>query len=95
MLFREAREESGYEISIVNPVAQAAKVKNSSTVQQQPMPIAILYETVPFKTGVHRHFDMIYLAHPKGRRGTIAKGESHDFRWISRRKSMAWIRIRQ
>ncbi len=83
-VIRETREETGYKVSIVGALPLA--LKGRKQVKEVPLPFAITYEDVPYKTGRHEHFDMLYFGVAKGRQNRLAKGESQKLRWISERE---------
>ncbi|MEM3781629.1 MAG: NUDIX domain-containing protein [Candidatus Micrarchaeaceae archaeon] len=77
---RETKEETGIDVELVGDdnvrhIDEAAR--------SLPMPFAILYENVPYRTQpMHLHFDMIYVGKAVG--GTIvANNESTDIKWMN------------
>jgi 8-oxo-dGTP pyrophosphatase MutT (NUDIX family) len=80
---REVLEETGLNIKILDlGVGKRIKDKNA---KEPPRPMAILLEKVPYKTGLHIHFDLIYLAKPTSRKTSRLKGdESNRFRWVGK-----------
>jgi 8-oxo-dGTP pyrophosphatase MutT (NUDIX family) len=82
-VIRETKEETGYDVSIVG--AMPLSLKNYAPAKEVPLPFAIVYEDVRYKTGRHMHFDLMYFGIAKGKQGGLAKGESPRLRWISER----------
>ncbi len=78
---REAREETGIGVALVGKRVLPRMDKKVASEPTQPL--LTLYETVPYASGKHMHFDIIYLAKPAGRMGRPAKGESKELRWIT------------
>lgn len=61
---REVLEETGYSINIIDTYKsnQNAPDINDGTAVEMIRPMKILLETVNYKTGMHKHFDLIYTA---------------------------------
>lgn len=81
---RETKEETGMRIKIVNTDGgELMKSKEASELQR---PFKILLEDVPYKTGHHVHFDMVYLGRPANKREeeNLGKGESKRFKWFAK-----------
>ncbi|MGA3020772.1 MAG: NUDIX domain-containing protein [Candidatus Micrarchaeales archaeon] len=80
---REALEETGLRVKILDSAGgKRIKYKNA---EEPPRPMAILLEKVPYKTGPHIHFDLVYLAKPISRKTSrVKKGESNRFRWVGK-----------
>ncbi len=78
---REAKEETGYKVELVSKNKLGLTKKEAI---EQPDPLCILYEHVYYKTGMHMHFDLIYLGKPIGKQGRLAKGESPILKWFSK-----------
>lgn len=81
---REAKEETGYRISIVG--TKPLRFKEKGVAEEKPMPLCILYETVPYKTGTHMHFDNVYLGKITGKKSKISDEESGELRWFSQKE---------
>ena len=75
---REAREETGLDVRIVgqNPSA----LIRTGDAYEMPSPFMVMYEHVPYRTGVHEHFDMVYLAE---RKNGETHGQETETRWFS------------
>lgn len=80
---REAKEETGFKVRLIAKSGLRLKKRHST---EKPSPLCTLYENVYYKTGKHMHFDIIYLAKPVGKQGRLAKGESQQLRWVSRKE---------
>ncbi len=78
---RETKEESGLNVRIISS-RKGSSIKDNLTVEQ-PLPLVIMDEDVRYKNGRHRHFDLVYLAEPRGKADHIAAGESRRFRWFA------------
>lgn len=78
---REAREETGFKVSLISK--NLLPKLNEREVTEPARPILTLYETVPYSTGTHMHFDLIYLAKAVGGRKRPARGESRELKWVS------------
>jgi 8-oxo-dGTP diphosphatase len=81
---RETREETGYRVKIIGKKKLGRIPYSLAT--EQPDPLSILYEHVPYRDGKHMHFDMIYLAAPVGKRGKVSEYESTKLRWVSEKE---------
>jgi 8-oxo-dGTP diphosphatase len=81
---RETLEETGMRIKIINPDS-CEQMGKSGEAEERPRPFKILYEKVPYKTGMHRHFDMVYLAKllSSKEEANFGKGEAKRMKWIS------------
>ncbi|HVC58571.1 MAG TPA: NUDIX hydrolase [Candidatus Acidoferrales bacterium] len=76
---REAREETGIEVALIKN-GEVSFSSEIATVIESPFAVAL--EHVPYKTGEHIHFDLMYLATPTG--GEIATSdESEEVRWFT------------
>lgn len=80
---REALEETGMKIRVLNP--DRRKPMESKEASELSRPFKILLEDVPYKTGHHIHFDMVYLCRlvSKNEGKNLGKGETKKLRWIS------------
>lgn len=80
---RETREETGAKVNLIDSEGRKLfKIKGEA--YELPRPFMIIYEFVPYKTGEHEHFDMVYLARlAKGQDKNIGKGERVRLRWIN------------
>ncbi len=76
---REAREETGMRVRLVSCKNISIRTKEAKTL---PMPFAILLEHVPYSTGAHLHFDLVYAAKPVSMR--IGKRERTKMAWFSK-----------
>ena len=80
---REVFEETGIKIKIIDALKGAhISDKHAKRIAQ---PTAIMLENAKYKTGLHRHFDLIYLAEPVGESARPNK-ESHDVGWFNRQE---------
>ncbi|MDE1823066.1 MAG: NUDIX domain-containing protein [Candidatus Micrarchaeota archaeon] len=80
---REAMEETGFKAKIIDTYGPEKVVGNDEVVEEMIRPLAIMLETVNYKTGVHKHFDLIYLAtvdHPEG----ATNEEGNEIGWFSK-----------
>jgi 8-oxo-dGTP pyrophosphatase MutT (NUDIX family) len=81
-LLREVHEEVGV-IPVILPCqtgADTALVLEPESVAELPMPLTILCERIPEKTGgFHWHLDMVYLCSLRA----DAIGEEGEFKWLS------------
>jgi len=76
---REAREETGIQVKLMKN-GEVSFSSEIATVIESPFAVAL--EHVPYKTGEHIHFDLMYLATPTG--GEVAASdESEDVRWFT------------
>ncbi len=78
---RETMEETGFRVDLLNP-DKGERLQRDRVAYEMPRPFMILYEHVPYKTGRHDHFDMVYLAKIRGRQRF--KTEGARLRWVSR-----------
>jgi 8-oxo-dGTP pyrophosphatase MutT (NUDIX family) len=69
---REFKEETGLEVKVVGPTHSLG----SGDVWDEPMPLAILLETVRYPDEVHLHYDLIFLVRRVG--GSLRSG-----RWFT------------
>ncbi len=60
---REVKEETGLDVEVIE-IGSLNKIKTDRAFEKTP-PFSIMYEYVDYKTGMHEHFDMIYLVRPK------------------------------
>ena len=60
---REVKEETGLDVEIIE-IGSIHKIKTNGAFEKT-LPFSIMYEYVDYKTGIHEHFDMIYLVRPK------------------------------
>jgi 8-oxo-dGTP pyrophosphatase MutT (NUDIX family) len=79
---RETLEETGMKIKITDP--EERKLMKSEEASELPRPFKILLEDVPYKTGHHTHFDMVYLAELENAREeeNFGKGEAQKMKWF-------------
>ena len=76
---REAREETGLDVRLIKNTDISFSNKDATVVES---PFAVVVEHVPYKTGEHTHFDLVYLAEVSG--GEVAANdESDDLRWFT------------
>jgi 8-oxo-dGTP pyrophosphatase MutT (NUDIX family) len=59
---REVKEETGLDVEIIEDKSKN-KIKTNRAFEKI-LPFSIMYEFVNYKTGMHEHFDMIYLVRP-------------------------------
>ncbi|MGC8629259.1 MAG: NUDIX hydrolase [Candidatus Micrarchaeia archaeon] len=78
---REAFEETGMRVRLVSCGGIKISAKEAKSL---PMPFVILLEHVPYKTGAHSHFDLVYVARPIGGKATLNKKESTSIGWFSK-----------
>ncbi|MBI1973372.1 NUDIX domain-containing protein [Candidatus Micrarchaeota archaeon] len=77
---REVKEETGFEIEIMNEPPQHAE--EPSRVQMLHTPLCIqLEEIADREKGDHQHIDLIYAARITG--GSLTNSEKHEVRWLS------------
>ncbi len=81
---REAKEEAGVDFKVISASGITIRSRVASSL---PMPLIVMSEDVPYKTGHHTHFDMIYLGIAK-RAKFKPNSESTDCRWFSREAAM-------
>ncbi len=79
---REALEETGLKVKLVS--CGSVKIKTNDAVSL-PMPLTIMQEYVPYKTGPHLHFDLIYYAKPISGKLRLAKDEATSIGWFSKK----------
>lgn len=80
---REAYEETGIKVRIVS--CGKERIKGDKFAKPLPMPFAILLEHVPYDTGEHLHFDLVYAAKPIGKgKEKLNAEEATDIKWVSR-----------
>ena len=77
---REVREETGLEIKLIGKQNVEFSFEDAHT---EVLPFAIVYEEVPYATGMHIHFDNIYLAKVVNGTPLLNKNESTDIGWFS------------
>ncbi len=75
---REVVEETGASFEIVNTDELVVISQGANSL---PKPLIIMDEIVPYSTGAHRHFDMIYLGIAKSLEFRT-NSESMDCRWF-------------
>lgn len=76
---REAREETGLDVKLLDNNAVEFSGADAKVVES---PFATVLENVPYGTGPHIHYDLVFLATPVG--GHAAKNdESDDIRWFT------------
>jgi 8-oxo-dGTP diphosphatase len=80
---RETLEETGLRIKIIIPRAEEKDMLRSKEANELPRPFMILYEYVPYKTGEHEHFDMVYLGKIEGKGPKGRKTEDNELKWFS------------
>ncbi|MGC8479011.1 MAG: NUDIX hydrolase [Candidatus Micrarchaeia archaeon] len=78
---REAKEETGLDIELVGMQNVKFSFDDAHT---ELLPFAIVYEEVPYSTGMHVHFDSIYLAKAKGGKQELNEKESTSIGWFSK-----------
>jgi 8-oxo-dGTP pyrophosphatase MutT (NUDIX family) len=81
---REAKEESGLDVEIVN----CGKERTVSGVNRAKGPLCIGLMTYNYKSGRHLHYEIFFLARPKnGIKGLKRnRKESLDMGWFSKRE---------
>lgn len=77
---RETKEETGYNVSLIGSKPAGF---NDRQAEEEPLPLCVLYETVPYKTGTHMHFDNIYVAKITGVKSEVSDEESTELKWFS------------
>ncbi len=78
---REALEETGLKVELVSCGDITIRTNDAISL---PMPFTILQEYVPYQTGAHLHFDLIYAAKPVSGELRLAKDEATDIGWFSK-----------
>ncbi|MCL5420001.1 MAG: NUDIX domain-containing protein [Candidatus Marsarchaeota archaeon] len=78
---RETAEETGYSVRLVSALDYGWRIDNPDA-EELACPFTILYEKVRYQTGVHYHFDMVYLAVPVGERKEVGEHESMKMQWF-------------
>ncbi len=78
---RETKEETGIDISLVNRQGIEFHFKDAHT---ETLPFVIVYEEVQYATGMHIHFDNIYLARVRDGTAKLNALESTDIGWFSK-----------
>lgn len=78
---RETKEETGIDISLVGRQNIEFYFKDAHT---ETPPFVIVYEEVPYTTGMHIHFDNIYLARIKEGTAKLNAAESTDIGWFGK-----------
>ncbi len=82
---REAKEETGIEVEIIGLNGEN-KIKTDIAYELNK-PFSIMYEFVDYKTGMHEHYDMVYLTKPKDQsKITLNKEETLDAGWFSEKE---------
>lgn len=80
---RETLEETGYKVRIIDQRPEGyIHINEAHDATEEPAPLMILSENVRYKTGMHKHFDLIYIAEPASKRKRIHEGESTEARWF-------------
>ncbi|MEM0094485.1 MAG: NUDIX domain-containing protein [Candidatus Micrarchaeaceae archaeon] len=79
---REVKEETGIDIRIVDPVRRQRIKFDGAVVVENP--IVVVIEDVPYKTGHHEHFDIVYLALSKGSWKNAKNSEGNKTRWLGK-----------
>ena len=76
------KEETGLDVEIIE-IESEQKVKTEGSFEKT-LPFSIMYEYVDYKTGMHEHFDMIYLVKPKNNTEINADyKEVTEIKWFS------------
>lgn len=85
---REAEEETGMKIRITNPDKKESQTMKSKEASELPRPFLILHERVPYKTGEHEHFDMVYLAklQSANEEKRLGEGEAKKMGWFGKKE---------
>ncbi len=79
---REVKEETGLNVEIIE-IKSKQKIKTDGSFEKT-LPFSIMYEYVDYKTGMHEHFDMIYLVRPMDNIEIKPDyGEVTEIRWFS------------
>ncbi len=85
---RETFEETGLKVRILD-AGKNKKIKDK-VAWEPPSPLTIMLERVPYKDGTHLHFDLVYLAVPKGSgKVKVQRKESEGFRWLTKKELAA------
>ena len=80
-VLREAQEEAGMKIKILNPDQKEGRLLADKRAYQLPRPFTILQQHVKYKEARHEHFDMIYLAKLVSMKKD-KNTEKHETKWI-------------
>lgn len=85
---REAKEETGYDISLISDDHIVIKEANASSLAR---PYLCLLEEIPAHNGesAHQHIDLIYLGKVVGGKLQHAPNESEEARWFTREELAA------
>jgi 8-oxo-dGTP pyrophosphatase MutT (NUDIX family) len=87
---REVLEETGYRARLVG--RRPMGLEGDANVAEEPLPLAILYETVRYSAEMHMHFDMIYMGVAEdGSSSAVAANESKEFMWVSKDDDISTI----
>ncbi|MGC8547781.1 MAG: NUDIX hydrolase [Candidatus Micrarchaeia archaeon] len=78
---REAFEETGLHVRLFSCSKLNIKTKEAISL---PLPFAAMLENVPYKTGAHLHFDLVYAAKPESGKVSFSKSEATGIRWFSK-----------
>ncbi|MCL5874419.1 MAG: NUDIX domain-containing protein [Candidatus Thermoplasmatota archaeon] len=77
---RESEEETGASFDVLNTDEFTVRAEAANSL---PRPLVIMDEIVPYSTGAHEHFDMIYLGIARGME-FHPNNESTDCRWFEK-----------
>ncbi|MDE1852015.1 MAG: NUDIX domain-containing protein [Candidatus Micrarchaeota archaeon] len=80
---REALEETGFKVRVIDTYGPEKVVGDDAVGAEMIRPMVIMLETVNYQTGVHKHFDLIYLATVDGSEN-IKNEEDNEIGWFSR-----------
>jgi ADP-ribose pyrophosphatase YjhB (NUDIX family) len=78
---RESEEETGSSFEVLNTNGFVVCTEGANSL---PNPLVIMDEIVPYSTGAHRHFDMIYLGIARSMEFQ-SNNESTDCRWFEKK----------
>jgi 8-oxo-dGTP pyrophosphatase MutT (NUDIX family) len=83
-LHREVLEETGLGIDIIDTYAGSGRgYIRDAHAEEMVRPMMILLEQVPYKTGLHKHFDLIYMAKADASKDRKTD-ELNEIRWVAR-----------
>ncbi|MDE1810858.1 MAG: NUDIX domain-containing protein [Candidatus Micrarchaeota archaeon] len=77
---REAKEETGLDVKLIRNTDIDFSSSDAAVLES---PFAIVQENVKYKTGMHIHFDLVYLATVSGGEQAMNE-ESTEMRWFTK-----------
>ena len=79
---RETLEETGLNVRLIDAVTNKPLYSDSGA-KRLAQPLMIMLEDVPYSTGHHNHFDLLYIAEPiNGNESAKISDESENIGWF-------------